>query len=112
MSDEIKPQGIIVDLDRRLIQIKWSDSLESLFDLDTLRRACPCAECRPWIHEAFRSSAPHEPAESVTKAVGELRSMQDIQPVGSYGIQFNWADGHVFGIYDWKYLRSLGVQPA
>ncbi len=101
---EVKPSGIIVDLAQRLLQITWSDGHVSLFDFDTLRRACPCAECRPWVHGVGKVG---ETPERVRTAVGELRSVQDVQPVGSYALQFNWADGHTFGIYDWKYLRSL-----
>lgn len=112
MSADVKPQGIVVDLEGRRLQIKWNDGHESVFDFDTLRRACPCAECRPWIHELVRTTGSHEPSEAVRNAMGELRTLQDIQPVGSYALSFNWADGHTFGIYDWKYLRSLDTQPA
>lgn len=106
-----KPTGIVVDLEQRLLQIKWNDGHASVFDFDTLRRACPCAECRPWIHDLVKTSTSHEPSEAVKHAVGELKTMQDIQPVGSYALHFNWADGHTFGIYDWKYLRNLDPGP-
>lgn len=102
-----KPAGIVVDVDTRQFQINWDDAQSSVFDFDTLRRACPCAECRPWIHDMMKSSGPHESPEAVKSARGELKSMQDIQLVGSYAIHFNWADGHTTGIYDWKYLRNL-----
>jgi DUF971 family protein len=102
-----KPAGIVVDLEKRLFQIKWNDTTESIFEFDTLRRACPCAECRPWIHDLVKTSASHESPQAVKTARGDLKSMQDIQLVGSYAIHFNWADGHTQGIYDWKYLRSL-----
>lgn len=102
-----KPAGILVDLETRQFQIRWNDARESVFDFDTLRRACPCAECRPWIHDMLKTSASHELADAFKTARGELKSMQDIQPVGSYAIHFNWADGHTTGIYDWRYLRQL-----
>lgn len=91
------------------MQFNWHDGHESVFEFDTLRRACPCAECRPWIHDLVKTSS-HEPSDAVKNAVGELKTMQDIQPVGSYALHFNWADGHTYGIYDWKYLRALDVQ--
>lgn len=102
-----KPHGIVVDLPRRLLQINWSDGASSIYEFDTLRRACPCAECRPWIHDLMQARTPHEIPEATRNATGELGSVQDIQPVGSYALQFNWADGHTAGIYDWKYLRAL-----
>lgn len=107
-----KPQGILVDLPGRHLQFTWDDGRTSIFDFDTLRRACPCAECRPWIHDLVKTSGAHEPSDAVKRAVGELKTMQDIQPVGSYALHFNWADGHTYGIYDWKYLRALDAQPA
>lgn len=107
-----KPQGIIVDLAQRAVQFTWDDGHVSVFDLTFLRRACPCAECRPWIHDLVKTSGSHEPSDAVKNAVGELKSMQDVQPVGSYGLNFNWADGHTFGIYDWKYLRALDTELA
>jgi DUF971 family protein len=94
-------------LDRQLFQINWDDGQSSIFDFDTLRRACPCAECRPWIHELVRTPGVLEPPAHTLTARGQLRTMQDIQPVGSYAVHFNWADGHTTGIYDWKYLRAL-----
>lgn len=104
-----KPAGIVVDLPQRLLQINWSDGAQTVHDFDTLRRACPCAECRPWIHDLVKQTTPHEPSEATRRATGELESLQDIQPVGSYALHFNWADGHTAGIYDWKYLRELPV---
>ncbi len=111
-TEQSKPVGIVVDLEQRLLQINWDDGHASTWDFDTLRRACPCAECRPWIHDLVQTSASHEPSEAVKNARGELNSLQDIQPVGSYALHFNWADGHTFGIYDWKYLRALDTSAS
>jgi DUF971 family protein len=104
---QVKPAGIVVDLEQRLLQINWDDGHTSIYDFDTLRRACPCAECRPWIHDLVKQQTPHEIPESTRTARGELATLRDIQPVGSYALFFNWADGHTYGIYDWKYLRAL-----
>jgi DUF971 family protein len=103
----LKPTSIVADLAQRLLQINWNDGVTSVYTFDTLRRACPCAECRPWIHDLVKSNTPHEISAATRNATGELASLQDIQPIGSYALHFNWADGHTFGIYDWKYLRSL-----
>ncbi len=102
----VQPAGIVVDLPQRLIQITWRDDVVSVYAFDTLRRACPCAECRPWIHDIL-TQTPREIAPATRQAVGNLASLQDIQPVGSYALHFNWADGHTAGIYDWNYLRTL-----
>lgn len=99
-----KPTGITVDLANRLIQINWADAHQSIYDFTYLRRACPCAECRPWVHGVGKVG---DTPEAVRHAVGELKDVKDVQPVGSYALNFNWADGHTFGIYDWRYMRSV-----
>lgn len=99
-----KPTGIVVDLANRLIQINWADAHQSVYEFTYLRRACPCAECRPWVHGVGKVG---DIPEAVHNAIGELKDVKDVQPVGSYALNFNWADGHTFGIYDWRYLRSV-----
>jgi DUF971 family protein len=98
-----KPRQILVDVENRLLQINWADAHESVFDFTLLRRACPCAECRPWVHGGEVGKSP----ESVRHAVGELNAVSDVSAVGNYAINFRWADGHATGIYDFKFLREL-----
>jgi DUF971 family protein len=99
-----KPKKILVDVDNSLIQINWPDGHESVYDLTYLRRACPCAECQPWKEGIGK---PGETPEAVLKAAGKLNAVSDVSAVGGYAIQFNWADGHSYGIYDWDYMRGL-----
>jgi prepilin-type processing-associated H-X9-DG protein len=35
----------------------------------------------------------------------------DVRLVGSYALNFTWADGHGAGIYTWEYLRTLAEDP-
>ncbi len=97
-----KPQNIVVDVDNRLMQINWADGHNSIYDFNQLRRMCPCAECQPW-KEGLGPIG--EIAESARNAVGELRRVEDVTPVGGYAINFHWADGHSTGIYSFEYLR-------
>ena len=99
-----KPKNILIDLENRAMQINWQDGHESIYDFTYLRRACPCAECQPWKEGIGK---PGESPGSVLRAVGELKAVSDVQPVGGYAIQFRWADRHSFGIYNWDYLREL-----
>jgi len=34
--------------------------------------------------------------------------LRSLAPVGTYGMQPTWADGHNSGIYSFEYLRRLG----
>jgi DUF971 family protein len=44
------------------------------------------------------------PEQIVTQA--ELRAEQPVTRVGSYALQFFWADGHNSGIYSFEFLRQ------
>ena len=99
-----KPQKILIDVEHRAMQIDWQDGHVSIYDLTDVRRACPCVECQPW-REGF--GEPGKSPEKVLNAVGELNAVSDVQAVGGYAIQFNWADGHSTGIFTWEYLREL-----
>ncbi len=85
------------------LAIKWSDGTESFIPLETLRKACPCAGCqgeRDVLGQLHRAPAP--------PLVPASFQIVSIQPVGSYGLQPFWADGHHTGIYTFEYLRRLG----
>ncbi len=99
-----KPGKILVDLNTKQLQVNWADGHESIYDLTYLRRACPCVQCQPWKEGMGKVG---ELPESVLNAVGELKSMSDVSMTGGYAIQFQWADGHSYGIYDFEYLRAL-----
>ena len=99
-----KPKFINLDLKQKLMQITWDDDHVSQYEFDSLRRACPCAECRPWTHGI---GEPGETPVKVKTAVGNLRSPQDVSLVGAYAVNFRWADGHNTGIYTHDYLRGL-----
>lgn len=99
-----KPAKILVDLETKQMQIRWADGHESIYDLTYLRRACPCVQCQPWKEGMGEVG---KLPDSVLNAVGELRSMSDVTMAGGYGLQFQWADGHSYGIYDFEYLRAL-----
>ena len=99
-----RPEDLALDTNHRILQIKWMDGHVSQYDFDYLRRKCPCAECRPWIHGVGPEGvAP----ESVLRATGDIGGPQDVQLVGSYAINIQFADGHGAGIYTWPYLREI-----
>ncbi len=97
MQPEITPVGIAQAGPDRL-QVDWQDGRRSLYAVRTLRLACRCAHCveemtgRPLLRD-----------QDIPEDVRPLR----ISPVGRYGVQIAWSDGHDTGIYTFEYLRSL-----
>lgn len=36
-----------------------------------------------------------------------MNELVSLEPVGNYGVQASWKDGHNTGIYTWEMLRSV-----
>jgi DUF971 family protein len=83
------------------LAIAWNDGNESFLNLETLRRACPCAACGGEPDVLGNTSRPHV---SYTEKSFQLTGF-DL--VGGYALQPRWADGHASGIYSFTYLRRL-----
>src|SRR5258708_1050136 len=81
------------------LSIAWENGHQSLYSLDELRYACPCAGCRG--ESLLLQSYVPPPPDRSTPGRYELKG---IQQVGSYAIQLQWGDGHATGIYTWDYL--------
>ncbi|MYA21770.1 MAG: DUF971 domain-containing protein [Gemmatimonadetes bacterium] len=97
-----KPRDIAVDGRASELVIGWSDGRESRYDLEGLRRACPCAHCRE-LRDANESGLTLLQPEAVS-ATAEVRG---VSYVGRYGIRIEWADGHDQGIYTFEFFRAL-----
>lgn len=88
------------------LAIQWNDGQESYFELEFLRRACPCAACGgepDVLGHIFRPNVTYSD-ESFELAGFDL--------VGGYAVQPRWHDGHGSGIYSFTYLRRLGESRA
>jgi DUF971 family protein len=84
------------------LAVVWSDGHESYYPLEELRRACPCAACAgepDLFGRIARGPAPHYSPRSF-----ELR---DVERIGNYALQPNWADGHSSGMWTYERLRAV-----
>jgi len=52
----------------------------------------------------------HGPGQEVLQTGKREVEIIGLQPVGHYGIQPRFSDGHETGIYTWEYLHFLGEQ--
>lgn len=97
-ATQIKREGI------ELI-VTWDDGAVSHYSLEYLRKECPCAECKG---EVLFGKVYAPPKLTVFKP--GMNDLTSLAPVGSYGIQATWKDGHNTGIYSWEYLRSIALE--
>ena len=83
------------------LAIRWNDGTESYFNLEFLRRACPCAACGGEPDVLGNVSRPR------VSYTGQSFQLAGFDFVGGYAVQPRWADGHSSGIYSFTYLRRL-----
>jgi len=60
------------------------------------------------VYSPSAEVAGHSPSQAVLQTGKRDVAISAIEPVGNYGIQLTFDDGHDSGIYSWSYLKKLG----
>lgn len=97
-----KPTGVKADKSERILTITWEDGRISRYPFAGLRAACPCVSCKGGH---ANMGGPADPA-LVRDTPDSGVTVNNLQAVGAYALQFFWSDGHDSGIYTWDYLRQ------
>ena len=83
------------------VVVRWYDGSEDRFGFEYLRNHCPCATCvDEWSGKR----------RSLTLLLPTNFAPRKLVPVGNYGVQIHWNDGHETGIYSHHLLRRLARQ--
>ena len=102
--------------DENSLVIHWSDGLVQTIPVASLRKQCPCANCR-----AQRMDGDDEPPpESTTQpespdtstgfrlpVVSGPVSIERMAPMGNYAYNIRFSDGHQTGIFSFEFLRQV-----
>ena len=96
----IRPTGVTADRHKRQLLIQWDTGTTCEYSFAGLRAICPCVECKGG--HAHMGGPPD--VAKLRQAQNELLTLENVQAVGSYALQFFWSDGHHTGIYTWEYL--------
>ena len=97
VTDGLAPAGLGQD-GPNILTVEWNNGHKGRLLVRTLRLACPCAQCvDEWTGE--KTLDPQSVPDSVRPV--------SIDPVGLYGIQIEWSDGHSTGIYTFDTLGRL-----
>lgn len=87
-----------VDVADGAIAVRWADGGTDRLDFETLRNNCPCATCvDEWSGKR----------RSLTLLLPSNFGPRRLVPVGNYGVQIHWNDGHQTGIFSHQLLRRL-----
>lgn len=102
MARNATPTRITVSVEDQTLSLDWADGHHTVYPLDGLRRACPCASCQGYEH----SSDLPDPQLFDVPAMMEWTDVT-VEPAGSIGVRITWDDGHDTGIYTWDRLRAM-----
>ncbi len=88
------PQSLSNSRSAGILTIEWPDGQAQRLSNRLLRGKCKCTQC-----EAARRQG--------TLAAPDAVWIEQINAIGTYGVQLVFSDGHERGIFPWVYLRSL-----
>lgn len=97
-SAENQESPVEIGFDDHHVLMKWKNEHQSKFNSRKLRFLCPCASCV---------------SEVTGKRMIKLEDVSDhlhptgFRPMGRYGVQISWSDGHATGIYTFNYLKEV-----
>jgi DUF971 family protein len=91
------PLDVVLHQASGQLELLWNDGAHARLAAAGLRAACRCSQCE----SLRRGGTLPAPAADLMLA--------DLRPVGDFGLQLCFADGHDRGIYPWPYLRELSL---
>ncbi len=100
----IIPSQIVLEKSTGTLSIEWSNGRTCCYPVGPLRVACPCAECRGGHEKMGRQ---YDPETLLDLVPAQTYTVEKVELVGNYALQFFWNDGHHTGIYTWDYLYRL-----
>ena len=93
------PTALTVHQASRVLEVGFSDGQTFRIPFELMRVYSPSAEVQG-----------HGPGQEVLQTGKREVGIAGVQPVGNYGIQPSFDDGHDSGIFTWPYLYKLGSQ--
>jgi DUF971 family protein len=96
-----QPTDIVLHSQSKVMEIAFSDGQSFRIPFELLRVYSPSAEVQG-----------HGPGQEVLQTGKREVAIVALEPVGHYGVQPQFSDGHNSGIFSWDYLHSLGQREA
>ena len=93
------PVDLTVHGQSRMLEIGFSDGARFRIPFELMRVYSPSAEVQG-----------HGPGQEVLQTGKREVTVAGLEPIGNYGVQPAFSDGHDTGIFTWEYLHFLGAQ--
>lgn len=93
------PQSLTVHGQSHVLEIGFADGALFRIPFELMRVYSPSAEVQG-----------HGPGQEVLQTGKRKVDIVSLEPVGNYGVQPTFSDGHDSGIFSWEYLYFLGSQ--
>lgn len=97
MSNAPRPTSIVLHRASHALEVAFDSGETFTLPCEYLRVESPSAEVQG-----------HGPSQKVLVAGKRDVNIEAIEPVGHYGVQLRFSDGHNTGIYSWTTLLELG----
>ncbi|MEO7246125.1 MAG: DUF971 domain-containing protein [Rubrivivax sp.] len=94
-----QPTAVTVHQASRQLELAFDDGAAFRIPFELMRVYSPSAEVQG-----------HGPGQEVLQTGKREVGIDSIEPVGNYGLQPRFSDGHDTGIFTWQYLYRLGVE--
>lgn len=98
-KDTPTPTALTVHQQSRTLEVDFSDGARFRIPFELLRVYSPSAEVQG-----------HGPGQEVLQTGKRNVGIDALEPVGNYGVQPTFSDGHHSGIFSWEYLYHLGAE--
>ena len=95
------PTSLVVHGRSRVLEVGFADGASYRIPFELMRVLSPSAEVQG-----------HGPGQEVLQTGKRAVEITALEPVGFYGVQPTFSDGHDSGIFTWTLLRDLGAREA
>lgn len=93
-----QPTDIVLHGASKTLEVSFDNGQSFRLPFELLRIYSPSAEVQG-----------HGPGQEVLQTGKRRVGILSLEPVGNYGVQPSFSDGHNSGIFSWDYLHFLGV---
>lgn len=100
-SQTPQPLSVVAHQQSRVLEVGFADGQSFRIPFELMRVYSPSAEVQG-----------HGPGQEVLQTGKREVGLSELVPVGNYGVQPRFSDGHDTGIFTWEYLRFLGAEQA